>query len=73
MPRRINPVALRALRRALGLSQAEAARRAGLSYAYYNQLENGGRPGSPAAIKAIAGALEESVLAFTEPVVEGAA
>lgn len=57
----------------LGLSRRELAERAGLSYPYVAELENGAKQGSPKAIEAIARALElrpSELLAWSDDLAE---
>lgn len=54
---RLNPASLAALRIFAGLSQAELARRSGLSQGHISELERGGKDARPATIKKLAQAL----------------
>jgi transcriptional regulator with XRE-family HTH domain len=57
----------------LGLSRRELAERAGLSYPYVAELENGAKQGSPRALEAIATALElrpAELLAWSDDLTE---
>lgn len=54
---RLNPTALTALRVLAGFSQAELARRSGLSQGHISELERGDKDARPATIKKLATAL----------------
>lgn len=56
-----------AWRRYRGLSQAELARRTGLSQVWLSRIENGGGMGSPATRHKLAGALDSPVWALEQP------
>lgn len=53
----LNPATLMALRVLAGLSQAELARRSGVSQGHISELEKGDKKASPATIKKLADAL----------------
>lgn len=50
--------AIKVLRTARGLGRRELAERAGVSYPYLSEIENGSKPGSPRVLRAIAEALD---------------
>lgn len=54
---RLNPTALTSLRFLAGYSQAELARRSGLSQGHISELERGDKEARPATIKKLATAL----------------
>jgi transcriptional regulator with XRE-family HTH domain len=65
--------AIKLRRTELGLSRRELAERAGLSYPYVAELENGAKQGSPKALEAIARALElrpSELLAWSDDLAE---
>lgn len=53
----MNPAALTAMRVLAGLSQAELARRSGVSQGHISELERGDKKASPRTIKRLAEAL----------------
>lgn len=53
----MNPAALTALRVMAGLSQAELARRSGLSQSHISELERGDKEARPGTVKKLADAL----------------
>lgn len=64
--RRVNGQAVRAIRDALGISQADLARRVEVSKAHISQLEAGKNGASPGVTRRIAEALNTSYEAITE-------
>lgn len=49
-----------------GYRQAELAREAGIGRSYLNEIESGGKPGSPGVLRAIAAALKCPLAAIIE-------
>lgn len=71
---RLNPAALTSLRVLAGFSQAELARRSGLSQGHISELERGDKDARPATIKKLATALSvpmPALLTGTEDTKDG--
>lgn len=63
----MNPAALTAIREMAGMSQAELARRSGLSQGHISELERAEKRARPATIKKLALALAVPVPALVSP------
>jgi transcriptional regulator with XRE-family HTH domain len=61
---RANPASLRPLRERTGLSISELSRSSGVDRTVITRLESGERRGTPAQLKALAAALDVSLLAI---------
>lgn len=73
----VNPWALASLRERSGLTQTELARRSGVSQGRISELEHGDRHGGPlearpSTARALADALEVSILAIATPTADTA-
>jgi len=67
MAMHVNPAALRAIRERTGLTVSGLARLSGISQPHLSNLENGRRRAGPAAIKALAEALQVPMTALLGP------